>query len=230
MKIVISSGHGKYVSGAGDIIIEVDEARRVVPRVVSLLRQNGIEAVEFHDDISRIPTDNLNAIIGFHNAQKGDLDVSVHFNACEGGRTDKPVGVEVLYFSQRDLAEKVSLAIANASGLINRSAVSRKDLAFLKSTKQPAIMIEVCFVNSTADVNIYRAKFEEICTAIASSISGKAITAQPQPEPPEPSAQDHYNYLRDIGVEIKETRFNDPVTRGELFALLARYDRATRRR
>ena len=228
MKIVISSGHGKYVSGAGDIIIEVDEARRVVPRVVSLLRQNGIEAVEFHDDISRTQSDNLNAIIGFHNAQTRDLDVSVHFNASS--KTDNPVGVEVLYFSQKELAEKVSLAIANASGLINRPAVKREDLVFLKKTKQPAILIEVCFVTSTADVNIYRAKFEEICTAIASSISGKAITVPQQPEPTEPSAQDHYNYLRDIGVEIKETRFNDPVTRGELFALLARYDRATRRR
>ena len=227
MKIVISSGHSKDVPGARGIIEEVAEARRVVTRVAALLRQNGVESVEFHDDISRTQSDNLNAITGFHNAQTRDLDVSVHFNAYS--KTDAPCGVEVLFVSQDELAKKVSLAISNVSGLKNRGAKKREDLAFLNRTKKPAILIEVCFVDSTADVNIYRAKFEEICCAIASSISGKVIVAQPQPEPHEPSTQDHYNYLRDIGVEIDETRFDDPVTRGELFALLARYDRATRR-
>ena len=227
MKIAISSGHSKYVSGACGIINEVEEARKVAPRVAELLRYNGVEAVEFHDDNSHTQRENLNAIVDFHNTQTRDLDVSVHFNAYS--ETDAPCGVEVLFFSQDELAEEVSLAIANASGLKNRGAKKRGNLAFLKNTKKPAILIEVCFVDSTADVNIYRAKFEEICCAIASSISGKVIVAQPQPEPHEPSTQDHYNYLRDIGVEIDETRFDDPVTRGELFALLARYDRATRR-
>ena len=226
MKIVISSGHSKDVPGARGIIEEVAEARRVVTRVAALLRQNGVESVEFHDDISRTQSDNLNAITGFHNAQTRDLDVSVHFNAYS--KTDAPCGVEVLFVSQDELAKKVSLAISNVSGLKNRGAKKREDLAFLNRTKKPAILIEVCFVDSTADVNIYRAKFEEICIAIASSIAGKTITAQPQPQP-EPSAEEYYNYLRGIGVEIKEKRFDDPITRGELFALLARYDRATRR-
>ena len=37
-RIVISSGHGKYVRGACGILDEVDEARRVVDRVAAELR------------------------------------------------------------------------------------------------------------------------------------------------------------------------------------------------
>ena len=35
-------------------------------------------------------------------------------------------------------------------------------------------------------------------------------------------AQKYYDYLKSKGITISETRFDDPVTRGELFALLAR--------
>jgi len=46
----------------------------------------------------------------------------------------------------------------------------------------PAVLIEVCFVDSQADAAAYKAKFEQACNAIA-----QALGAQPQPEPePEP--------------------------------------------
>ena len=63
--------------------------------------------------------------------------------------------------------------ISNASGLINRGAKQRTGLYFLKNTKKPAILIEVCFVNSVKDVEIYRSKFEDICKTIAETLIGK---------------------------------------------------------
>ena len=59
-RIVISSGHGKYVRGASGILDEVDEARRVVERVADELRDRDVEVKVFHDDISDSQNENLN--------------------------------------------------------------------------------------------------------------------------------------------------------------------------
>src|SRR6516162_2606440 len=120
MKIVISSGHGKYVRGASGLIDEVDEARKVVEEVSKWLAAGGHEVVVFHDDTSTTQNENLNTIVNFHNSQDRDLDISVHFNAytpTDGGR-----GSEVLYVTQENIATRVVEAICSVSGLINRGA------------------------------------------------------------------------------------------------------------
>jgi N-acetylmuramoyl-L-alanine amidase len=169
MKIVISSGHGKYVRGASGLIDEVDEARKVVHEIRERLIIAGHDCIEFHDDTSTTQSENLNTIVNYHNSQDRDFDVSVHFNAymyTEGAR-----GTEVLYITQETVAEKVAAAIAEAGGLINRGAKKRSDLYFLNGTDEPAILIEVCFVDATVDVNHYQIYFEEICKAIADCAS-----------------------------------------------------------
>src|SRR6516225_4235008 len=168
MRVVISSGHGKYVRGASGLIDEVDEARKVVPEVAKWLTVNGHQVIEFHDDVSTTQQQNLNTIVNYHNKQTRDLDVSVHFNAyvpTDGGR-----GTEVLYLTQKDLADQASKAIAEAGGLINRGAHKRSDLYFLNGTTEPAVLVEVCFVDAAADVEAYQAKFDPICLALASSL------------------------------------------------------------
>jgi N-acetylmuramoyl-L-alanine amidase len=166
--VVISSGHGKNIRGAEGLIDEVDEARRVVSTVAGYMQDEGAEVIEYHDDISTTQTENLDRIVDFHNSQTRDLDVSVHFNAFEP--TDGPRGTEVLYFSQNELAARVSNAIASASGLVDRGAKKHTELYFLNNTEEPAILIEVCFVDSGTDVNLYEARFAPICKAIANSI------------------------------------------------------------
>jgi len=177
--IAISSGHALYVRGASDIIDEVTEARRVTDKTAEYLRQLGVTTYVFHDDTSRTQNQNLSTIVNFHNSKNRELDVSIHFNSS--GRTNNPLGVEVLYYDQSGLAANVSQAIANASGLRNRGAKQRKELYFLRKTVKPAILIEVCFVTSTADVELYRRNFDAICRAIAETLSGKKIS-QPVPQ------------------------------------------------
>jgi N-acetylmuramoyl-L-alanine amidase len=186
-KIVISSGHGKYIRGASDIIDEVDEARRVVDRVAELLKAAGVGVVVFHDNTSTTQSENLNTIVAFHNEQTRELDVSVHFNAYE--HTSKPMGTEVLYVTQDDLAADVSEAITDAAGFIDRGAKERTDLAFLNNTDEPAILIETCFVDSSADVSLYQTHFDSICAAIAESISDVEVSVPPEQPPSEPPAR-----------------------------------------
>lgn len=167
--ICISSGHGKYVRGAAGVLDEVDEARRVVERVADELQTRGVDVAVFHDNTSTTQSENLDTIVNFHNSRIRDLDVSVHFNAYV--ETYKPMGTEVLYLTQSDLAGTMSAAIAEC-GFIDRGPKKRTDLAFLNNTEMPAILIETCFVDSEADAEIYRARFSAICDAIADVLAG----------------------------------------------------------
>ena len=173
MRIVISAGHGLHVRGASGFLDEVDEARKVVEAVTSWLHEAGVEAVPYQDDISTTQQENLHRIVDFHNSQVRDLDVSVHFNAFE--TTDMPMGTECLYVSQDTLAWDVSAAIARAGKFVDRGAKLRTDLFFLNSTEMPAILIEVCFVDSMADSDNYRAHFGLITAAIAQALAGDAV-------------------------------------------------------
>ena len=178
-RIVISSGHGKYIRGASGILDEVDEARRVVEQVAEELRGRGVEVTTYHDDVSTSQNENLNRIVDFHNSKQRDLDISVHFNAYV--ETDKPMGTEVLYVSQSALAGDVSAAIADAGDFIDRGAKKRTDLFFLNSTDMPSILIETCFVDSSADAAFYQTGFDDICEAIATVLGGAGGEELPPP-------------------------------------------------
>lgn len=191
MRIVISSGHGKYIRGASGSPVppqldEVDEARRVVEQVAIYLRDTGNEVVTFHDNTSHDQGTNLNTIVNYHNShlQPHDLDVSVHFNAYDGSAH----GVECLYVTQEALARRVSAAIADV-GFTDRGPKYRSDLKFLNSTDEPAILIETCFCDNTNDSNTYRSHFNDVCRAIAEAVGGVEVPIEPpgpEPEPPEP--------------------------------------------
>ena len=180
--IVISSGHGKYVRGAAGILDEVDEARRVVEQVAEELALRGIGVKVFHDDVSQSQNENLNRIVDYHNDQDRDLDISVHFNAYE--QVSKPMGTEVLYITQSALASQMSSAISSV-GFINRGGKKRTDLFFLNNTDEPAILLEVCFVDSEADAEVYAEQFTNICTAIADLLGGPVEGTVPPPSPTE---------------------------------------------
>jgi N-acetylmuramoyl-L-alanine amidase len=165
MKIVISSGHGKHVPGASEIIDEVTEARKVVEKVAEFLRADRVDVVTFHDDTSTTQAENLDTIVAFHNSQERDLDVSVHFNCYV--ETEGERGTEVLYLTQEKLAAEIADAISSAADFINRRAHKRTDLKFLNATDEPAVLLEICFVDAQGDVDKYLANFDSICQAIA---------------------------------------------------------------
>jgi N-acetylmuramoyl-L-alanine amidase len=187
--VAISSGHGLYVRGASGYLDEVDEAIKIVDRVAVLLREAGAKVAVFHDDISRSQSENLNRIVAWHNKQSRDLDVAVHLNAYQ--TTSKPMGDEVLYVTQQQLASSTAAAISTAGGFINRGGKKRTDLAFLNGTSKPAILLEVCFVDSRADADLYNSRFEAICHAIAEQVGDLTVPGGPpdviEPAPPEPS-------------------------------------------
>lgn len=188
MRVCISSGHGSKIRGASGKscgsygLDEVDEARKLVELVADYLETAGVNVKTYHDDVSTTQDENLNRIVDWHNSQTRDLDISCHMNAYEC--TSKPMGCEVLYVSQLELARRVSEAIADGGDFIDRGPKQRSDLFFLNNTEAPAILIETAFVDSEIDCALYRQNFDLICAAIAEAIADEDIEPQPEPEPP----------------------------------------------
>ena len=213
-QVNISSGHSINCQGAADIINEVTEARKVVDRVYEIIKASGKQCYKYHDTSSS-STQNLVNIVNWHNGFKDGVDVSIHFNAYT--HINKPMGTEVCYYSNSSLAAAVSKEVATAGGFINRGAKQRTGLYFLKHTNKPAILIEVCFVDSVADVNLYRANFERICQAIAKSLIGSVVAqapttstpvaTAPTPAPkPKPSGD---AWVRSLQAELNAQGFRD---------------------
>lgn len=212
-QVNISSGHSINCQGTADIINEVTEARKVVDRVYEIIKASGKQCYKYHDTSSS-STQNLVNIVNWHNGFNDGVDVSIHFNAY--AHVDKPMGTEVCYYSNSSLATAVSKEIATAGGFIDRGAKQRTGLYFLKHTNKPAILIEVCFVDSVADVNLYRANFERICQAIAKTLIGNIVvptpttpapTPKPAPTPtPKPSGD---AWVRSLQAELNAQGFRD---------------------
>lgn len=174
-EIELHVSHFGNGTGAKGHIDEVTEARKVTKRVYEILQSMKIPSTYFEDTKSKNQRDNINTLVKHHNQDKDGLVVSIHFNA--GGDGTKAIGTEVLYYNQKDLASRLSKAISDATGggLKNRGAKQRKDLGVLASTYEPAILIEVCFVNSVIDVAIYKRDFEKICQAIARELAKEVV-------------------------------------------------------
>ena len=119
------------------------------------------------EGISKSQKQNLNYLVQRHNQTTRKLDVSIHFNASKEKST-AGIGTEVLYVNPvlQPLAAKMSQAISIAGRFKNRGAKKRTDLAILNKTTASAILIEICFVNSTEDILLYRNHKEEIFDAI----------------------------------------------------------------
>lgn len=174
------SGHWKNESsGANGIINEVVENRKVATRLYEIMKERGYSATLFHDDLAKNQSQNLANIVHHHNLDNNGLVVSIHFNSS-GLTTSRAIGTEVLYYDQQKIANEVAKAIhtATGGGLINRGAKKRTDLAVLAKTKEPAILIEICFVNSSTDVAIYKRDFEKICQSIVNVLEKYGKTSK----------------------------------------------------
>lgn len=173
MIINVHAGHnpdGKVGSGASGLIKESTEARKVKDEVISLLRSLGHTVYDCTVDNGKSQSDVLQQIIKKANANKADLDISIHFNAG-GGK-----GVETLVYSANSSSNKYAKQIVDtiaSLGFTNRGVKVRPDLYVLKNSKAPAVLIECCFVDSQTDVNKYN--YKSMAGAIVKGITGQTV-------------------------------------------------------
>ena len=174
MKILLIAGHGgtPYDSGAvGNGYTEAVETRRMANAVAPLLRQYGFD-VSIYDqsqDAYKVVT------------QGGSLPLSgvsyvmeFHLNAAANdyGGNGRTTGTEIFIHTNEkgDSVEQAILKRVCALGFTNRGVKRSSGLAVLKHVYKRGIshaLIETCFIDDKDDMELYKAKFNDIAKAIA---------------------------------------------------------------
>lgn len=153
MKIAIRGGHNEQATGCDGLINELIEDRKVKDSVIKYLKKKGIEVY----DVTPTPCNvNDDLAYGVNKAEfyNVDLFVSIHFNKCYDNYNGA-LGSEVCVYNNFDAANRVCNKLAEL-GFKNRGQKVRKELYELKRTSMAAMIIEVCFVEATEDVKIYK--------------------------------------------------------------------------
>lgn len=174
MRFNVSAGHnpdGKIACGASGYIKESTEARKVANEVIKLLKEKGHTVYNCTCDNGTGQTDVLKKICNKANVHTVDLDVSIHFNSSNGQGN----GTEVLYKTSNGAkwATKVQKAIVKECGFKDRGIKKRDNLYYLNNTKNVAILIECCFVDSKSDVNKYN--YKKMAESIVVGLVGGAV-------------------------------------------------------
>lgn len=184
MVINVHAGHNpdnKVACGAVGLIKESTEARIIKDKVVALLKAQGHTVYDCTVDNGTSQNDVLNKIVSKCNAHTADIDVSIHFNAGVNDINGNGIttGTEAYVYSASSKAKSYAQNIVNniaTIGFKNRGVKTSTSLYYLKKTKAPALLIEVCFAGDADDVKLYNANKDKIAQAIVKGITGVTIT------------------------------------------------------
>lgn len=167
--IIIDPGHGGFDPGAvyGDRK-EKDDNLRLALAVGQELENAGYNVVYTRkDDRYDSPYDKAQIA----NNAGGDLFLSFHRNFAE--RPDLYQGVQALVYDKNPLALRVAKDVneeLEKIGFENLGIESRKELVVLRRTNMPAVLLEVGFINSSVDNQIFDNEFAAMTNAIATGV------------------------------------------------------------
>ena len=181
-KAAVRGGHNFKATGAVGLINEVVEDRKVKDAVIKYLRKLGYEVLDVTPD--NLDT-NADLAYGVNKANNwgADLFISIHFNKAYNSYNGA-IGTESWIYknnSTKEISDRVCSKIASL-GFKNRGTKFKTTLYELANTTMPAIIIEVCFVEATEDVEIYkRAGADKIGQVIAEGIANKIVPVEQPP-------------------------------------------------
>lgn len=229
MNIGINCGHtvsGQPGCGAVGFINESEETRVVGKALINQLKSMGHTVVDCTNDYATSTNANLNKICEMANAQKLDIFVSIHFNAG-GGK-----GTEVYTYGGVQHPEAVAICEKmNDIGFVNRKVKDGSSLAVVRKTKAKALLVEVCFVDTQSDVNLYKANVSKIVTAIAEGITGEKVSTKQETTnvfkdvPTSDYGYKHIKMLKEYGIVNGYSdgtfRPDDKITRRDVAIMIA---------
>ncbi|MGL4875931.1 MAG: peptidoglycan-binding protein [Clostridium sp.] len=212
MKIAIRAGHTFSVPGARALLDETTENRKVKDAVLKYLKKTN------HTVLDVTPNDSYNTVgkeisYGIDKANNFGADVflSIHFNKAYDSY-DGVIGTEVLVY-ELDKANKEAKAVLNnivSLGFKNRGLKERKDLSDLRRTNMPSMIVEVCFVEATKDVELYKkVGYDKVGLVIAEALVGiiedkPDEPVNPEPEKPKPE-KPQGNWIIDLQKELNKS-------------------------
>ncbi|MBO5425950.1 MAG: N-acetylmuramoyl-L-alanine amidase [Lachnospiraceae bacterium] len=169
IKIMIDAGHGGYDNGASyQGRLEKDDALNLALAVGRILTSQGYD-VEYTrtDDVYDSPVQKARK----GNASGADFFVSIHRNSSPNANQYN--GVETLIYDESgikaDMAANINKQLEEV-GYRNAGVEVRPNLAVLRRTSMPAVLVEAGFINSDIDNQLFDTKFNETARAIADGI------------------------------------------------------------
>ena len=174
MKIGIDLGHGcNYDGGAVGLIKEEEIINTVGNKVITKLRTLGHNVIECRPSTASSVRNSLNKRCSTANNNNVELFVSIHANAGGG------VGTEIYTYNAKQHSYAVNVLNNICSlGFRNRGIKSGNNLAVINGTKAEAMLIEICFVDTQSDVDLYRNNIENIADAIVKGLVGTTTHTQ----------------------------------------------------
>lgn len=175
----IDMGHSLTGAGTGasGLLSEVVENRKIGKRLIEMLGENGHTVVNCTVDSANSTSEQLAGIVRKANAQKLDLFVSIHLNAGGGHGTEVYTYPSASSIAKAK-AKTINDAVVSSCNFRNRG-VKTGNLYVLRETIAPAVLVEVCFVDSSEDKS--KLNTEAVARAIFKGITGTDYVA-PTPQ------------------------------------------------
>lgn len=169
MTIILDAGHGGADSGATfNGRLEKDDTLEVVLALGELLQSNGVDVLYTRtEDVFDSPLRKAQLA----NESGADYLISIHRNSSvvPGQYT----GVQTLLYDEsgvkKEMADNINQELADV-GYRNIGTDVRRDLAVLRRTSIPALLVELGFINSDIDNNLLDTRFDDTIQAIADGI------------------------------------------------------------
>jgi len=217
MRIALSAGHNVYINNnfdpgaVGNGFREADITKSTVAILMPILKAQGHTVIDVTPYNENFKHSRDHHVVRCKRVDefKADLYLDIHLNA--GGGTGVESWIYSLNSKSNSYAEKITNNIVNKMNLKNRGVKVNPNYWSLSLCKAPAIIIEGAFIDNKSDMEKLTPK--KYAEAIAMSFGEMEK---------EHWAEKHYNSLMEKGIVIHEKRFDDAITRGELFALLDR--------
>lgn len=174
MIIGIDMGHTLTGKGTGAMgyASETEKNRAVGKRLIAMLQEKGHKVINCTVDKSN---NDLADRCALANKQHLDIFISLHLNAYK--KVENPMGVEVYTVANSSLSTKAQVMLKElvaATGWKSRGCKTA-NYYVLKNTKAPAMLLELGFCDSKADMDAWNT--ENIARAIFKGLTGETYAA-----------------------------------------------------
>lgn len=167
--VALDAGHGGYDSGAvHEGRREKDDNLALTLAVGEILQRNGVDVVYTRtEDVYDSPVRKAQI------ANESGADYFISFHRNSSPVDNQYSGVETLLYDENGVKAEMARAI-NAEleevGFNDLGLNIRRDLAVLRRTQMPALLVEVGFINTDADNVLLDSRFDATAQAIANGV------------------------------------------------------------
>lgn len=175
--IIIDAGHGGFDNGAVyNGRKEKDDTLKLALAVGAKLEQMGFPVIYTRTtDVYQRPVDKA----AIANNSGGDYFVSIHRNAST--TPNMYSGIQTLVFQDSGVPARMARAINEELvklGFNDLGVEERRNLAVLRRTRMPAVLVEAGFIDSDADNAKFDENFDAVAAAIANGIANTVGNGQ----------------------------------------------------